>query len=485
MYDVAIVGAGVIGASVARELMKYQLKVVVLEKGNDVAIGTTKANSAIVHAGYDAPFGSNKGRFNALGNRIFGEICDELNVPFNRIGSLVCAFDEEDMTTLKALKENGESLGIPGLRIIDQAMLRAFEPNISDLAIGALYAPSAGITEPWELTVAYMENAMDNGANLMLNFEVIKIDVESDGFLIHSSNQTVRAKRIVNAAGVYTDTLYKMVCDSPEFTIHPRRGQYFLLDKNVNGLVNHVIFPCPSKLGKGILVLPTTEGNLLVGPDSEDLESTEREAIETTGNRLDYIKESAAKLVNNIPYRENITTFAGLRAEPSTGDFIIGEGKISGFYNLAGMKSPGLSSAPAIGKHVATELSKSLKAPLNPHFNPIRQKRIRFEKLSDAEKAVLIKEKPAYGRIICRCESITEGEILDAIHRNCGGRTLNGIKRRARPGAGRCQGGFCGPRVMEILSRELAVPVESICQESSESFILIGKTKSEVTDNEV
>ncbi|MBF4691817.1 NAD(P)/FAD-dependent oxidoreductase [Fusibacter ferrireducens] len=478
MYDVVVIGAGVIGTAVARELMKFDIKVMVLERENDVACGTTKANSAIVHAGYDAPYGTLKGKFNAWGNRIFGEVCETLNVPFKRIGSLVCAFSEEDLATLEALKHNGELLGISNLEIVDQLSLRAMEPNVSDDAVAALYAPTAGITEPWELAIAYMENAMDNGAELKLNFEVKTIEKKCDHYIISDGNTLVEAKYVVNAAGVYADQIYHMVCDVPEFTITPRRGQYFLLDKSAKDHVRRIIFPCPSNKGKGTLVLPTVNGNILIGPDSEDLEISQKEATETTLERLNLVKQLANHLIKDIPFSENITTFSGLRAEPSTDDFIIGFSQVDGFYNIAGMKSPGLSSAPAIGIYVADEISGVLNAARRTRFEPKRSIRIQFEHLNDLQKKALIERNPAYGRVICRCEMITEGEILDAIHRNCGGTTLNGIKRRVRPGAGRCQGGFCGPRVVEILARELGCAMESVCQEGQSSYILVGKTKS-------
>lgn len=479
MYDIAIIGAGVIGAAALRELTKYNLKIVMLERENDVSTGTTKANSAIIHAGYDAPYDTLKGKFNAWGNKIFGDICEELSVPFKRTGSLVCAFDEEDLLTLEALKKNGERLDIPGLKIIDQSSLRAIEPNISDDAIAALYAPTAGITEPWELTIAYIENAIDNGAELKLNYEVKSIREAELGFIISDGDTEIRTRFIINAAGVYADKVYSMVCDDPEFSIIPRRGQYYLLDKTAGAHVNTVVFPCPSKLGKGTLVVPTVDGNLLIGPDSENLSVESKEHIETSYERLELVKSMAKALVKDIPFRENITTFAGLRAEPSNGDFIVEESSINGFYNLAGMKSPGLSSAPAIGIHIAKMIAEErLGLSLRDDFNPYRKPRVKLEHMNDIDKQRLIKEKPEYGRIICRCEMISEGEIIDAIHRSCGGRTLNGIKRRVRPGAGRCQGGFCGPRVMEILARELDIPIEEVLHEGKESKILVGKTKA-------
>ncbi len=276
MYDVAIIGAGVIGTAIARELTKYKCEVVILERGHDVSIGTTKANSGIVHAGYDAPCESNKGRFNAKGNAMYEQICKELDVPFHRIGSLVCAFEEEDLTTLENLKDNGEKLGIPGLKIIDQQTVRSMEPHISDRVIAALYAPTAGITEPWALAVAYAENALDNGAALMLDFEVSNIEKTNMGYKLSNADMDIEAKYVVNCAGVYADDLYRLIDPSTSLEIRPIRGQYYLLDKSCGSWVNHVVFPCPSKLGKGTLVVPTVDGNLLVGPDSEVLEKNQK-----------------------------------------------------------------------------------------------------------------------------------------------------------------------------------------------------------------
>ncbi len=483
MYDVAIIGAGVIGTAIARELTQYKAKVVILERGYDVSVGTTKANSGIVHAGYDAPFESNKGRFNAKGNALYEEVCKELDVPFHRIGSLVCAFEEDDLVTLENLKANGEKLGIPGLKIIDQATVRSMEPHISDTVISALYAPTAGITEPWALAVAYAENAMDNGAKLFLDFEVKSIESSERGYKISSADLNIEAKYVVNCAGVYADEIYKLIDPSADLEIQPIRGQYYLLDKNCGSWVNHVVFPCPSKLGKGTLVVPTVDGNLLVGPDSEPLGADHKEAVETERERLDYVRTLASKLIKDVPYRETVTTFSGLRADPNNGDFILEESRTEGFFNAAGIKSPGLSCAPAIGKYMAELVAAKGRFEPNPHFNPIRRPGVKMAHMTDAEKNELIQKDPRYGRIICRCEMITEGEIVDVIHRNAGGRTVNGIKRRARPGAGRCQGGFCSPRVLEILARELKQDIREICLESKESKVLMGMTKS--ADQEV
>lgn len=482
MYDVAIIGAGVIGTAIAREMMKYKAKVVILERGHDISVGTTKANSGIVHAGYDAPFESNKGKFNAKGNAMYEQVCKELDVPFSRIGSLVCAFEEEDLLTLEQLKANGEKLGIPGLKIIDQATVRSMEPHISENVISALYAPTAGITEPWALAVAYGENALDNGAELMLDFEVSKIEKTEMGYTISSADMNIEATFVVNCAGVYADDIYRLVDKDSTFEIRPIRGEYYLLDKSCGSWVNHVVFPCPSKLGKGTLVVPTIDGNLLVGPDSEMLGKEDKEAVQTEAERLQYVRSLAAKLIQDVPYRETITTFSGLRADPKDGDFVLEESKMEGFFNAAGIKSPGLSCAPAIGQFMAELVANKGQFEINPAFNPMRRPTVKMAHMTEVERTELIQKDPRYGRIICRCEMITEGEIVDVIHRNAGGRTVNGIKRRARPGAGRCQGGFCSPRVMEILARELNMDMRDICLESKSSKILMGVTKS--TDQE-
>lgn len=477
MYDIAIIGAGVSGTMIARALARYQLNVVILERDNDVSTGTTKANSGIIHAGYDASADSLMGKLNVKGNAMFDKICQELDVPFKRIGSLVVAHNSDEIETLNHLKENGDLLGVPNLEIINGESVQALEANLKSDIIAALYAPSAGIIEPWELAIASAENAVENGCKLILNFEVQQIEKNIDGFIITSGDESIKAKIIINASGVYTDYIYGMVTQS-EFTIMPRRGQYYLLDKESSDLVNHVIFPCPTKMGKGTLITPTIDSNIIIGPDSENLEIDSKESTDTTYERLELVKSMAGKLIDEIPYKTNITTFAGLRAEPSSGDFIIEESKVvKSFINVAGIKSPGLSSAPAIAEYVVDIIKTIIELKDKIDFNPIRRPRIKFEELSNIERQDLINKDPRYGRIICRCEMITEGEIVDAIHRAVGGRTVNGIKRRVRPGAGRCQGGFCGPRVMEILSRELGEDVTHILQENKGSSILIGETK--------
>ncbi len=475
MYDVTIIGAGVIGAFIARELSRYELNIVLLDKENDVSNGASKANSAIIHAGYDAKPGTNMARFNSLGNPMFDKICEELDVEFNRIGSFVIGFDDADMEAIRELYKRGVENNIEGLEIIDGNKVREMEPNLSDTIKGALYAPTCGILSPWELTIALAENAADNGVEILLNNEVQDIKKLESGYKIITNRVEIDTKYVISCAGVYADKINNMVSNEA-FVITPRKGQYFVLDKSVGDFVNTVVFQCPSSVGKGILITPTIHGNLLLGPDAEDIE--DKDDIATASENLEYIKEVARRSATAVPINKVITTYSGLRSEVSTGDFIIGEAKdAKGFINVAGIKSPGLSSSPAIAEHVVNivkNITSGLKEKDN--FNPRRRRVVRFHKLSDEEKAELIKKEPSFGRIICRCESVTEGEIVDIINRNAGATTVDGVKRRARPGTGRCQGGFCGPRVVEILARELNKDIDEIMKDSEASYILTGKT---------
>lgn len=476
MYDVTIIGAGIIGTFIARELSRYDLKVLVVDKENDIADGTTKANSAIAHAGYDAKPGTLKARFNVEGNTMFDKICEDLDVPFERIGSLVVALNDEETDVIKEIYDRGIQNGVPNMKILNRDELRSKEPNISDEAVSALYAPTAGIMGPWELAIALIENAMDNGVELSLNTEVLDIEVEDNGYKIITNKEEINTKYIVNAAGVYADKIHNMV-SSPSFNIIPRRGEYFLFDKSAGDIVNSVIFQTPIKGSKGVLVLPTAHGNLLVGPNAEVIE--DKENMETTDEVLSDIRKTSQKAIKNIPFWEVITSFSGIRATPEGGDFIIEEAPdAKGFIDVAGIDSPGLSASPAIGKYVA-ELLRDIDGNFkeNKDFNPKRKPVIYFMDLSDDEKKEIIKNDPKYGRVICRCENITEGEIVDSIHRNAGGRTIDGIKRRVRPGSGRCQGGFCQPRVMEILARELDMDITEVTKDRPGTNVALYKTK--------
>ncbi len=474
MRDVVVVGGGVVGASVARELARFKLDVVVLERENDVSNGASKANSAIVHAGYDAEPRTLMAKYNVLGNTMFERICRELDVPFKRCGSMVVAFSEEEKEYLKELRERGRLNGVPGLKIIGSEEARLLEPNLSPEVKGALLAESAGIVGPWELTIAMMENAVENGVVLELNQEVIDIERVEGGYRVQSNRGYFDTRMVVNAAGVYADRIHNMVA-KPTYRIRPRRGQYFVMDKSQGHLVERVIFQCPTELGKGVLVTPTVHGNLLLGPDAQDLNN--REDLATTEEQLTYVKKQAVRSVEGIEFREAIRSFAGLRAESDREDFVIEEAQDApGFIDVGGIKSPGLTSAPAIGVDVARMVAERLDAEIYEEFNPERRQ-IVFMELSPEERRELIGRDPRYGRIICRCETITEGEIVASIHRRVGATTVDGVKKRCRPGMGRCQGGFCGPRVQEILARELQISLEDVVLDRRDSYILVGETK--------
>lgn len=474
MYDVAVIGAGVVGAMVARALSEYNLKICILEKENDVAMGATKANSAIVHAGFDAKCGSLKARLNVKGSQMMEKVAKELGVKYKNNGSLVIGFNEEDRKTIKELLERGIENGVKDLKILEKEELKALEPNISDNVNCALYAPTGAIICPYELTVAAVGNAMDNGADLKCNFEVCAIKGSHDGYEILSKETSVKTKYIVNAAGLYSDKIAKMIGDN-SFEITPRRGEYILLDKECGNIVSHTIFRTPTKAGKGILVSPTVDGNLLTGPTSVDIQ--DKEDKKTTAAGFESIIKEANENVDGIPYGKTITSFCGLRAAGSTGDFIINSPK-ERFINAAGIESPGLSASPAIAEMICEMLQKQgLILDKKDTYNPIRKPMHAFREASIDEKNKIIKENKAFGRIICRCEMVTEGEILEAIRTNPKATDLDGVKRRTRAQMGRCQGGFCSPYIIELLAKELNVSVESITKCGGASKLITGKTK--------
>ena len=474
MYDVVVIGAGVVGGMIARELTRYQLSVCLLEKANDVATGATKANSGIVHAGFDAKVGSMKAKMNVRGSELMEQVTTELGVKYKRNGSLVIGFTDEDLETIGKLYEQGIDNGVKGLSIIDSEELHRLEPNLSENARGALLASTGGIVCPYELNIASVGNAMDNGAEFIRNFEVKSIVEIANGYRIESDNGFVESRYVVNAAGLYSDEIAAMVGDS-DIRIAPRKGEYILLDKECGGVVSHTIFRTPTKMGKGILVTPTVDGNLMLGPTAENIE--DKEDISTTAIGMSGILKNAAEVLKTVPGGKNITSFCGLRAAGNTGDFIIEMTKPR-FLNLAGIESPGLTSAPAIAEYVVELLGKDgLALTKNEDFNPHRAPTHLFRSLSAEEKNAMIAKDPRYGKIVCRCEQITEGEIVDAIHRNPGARDVDGIKRRTRSGMGRCQGGFCSPSVVELLSEELNVPFESVTKCGGKSTINVGKTK--------
>ena len=474
MFDIVIIGAGVVGSMIARELTRYGASVCSLEKENDVAMGATKANSAIVHAGFDAKEGSLKSLLNVKGSKMMEKVCSELGVKYRRNGSLVVGFNEEDRKTLVELKERGERAGVPGLRVVDRDELVALEKNIGDDVSCALVAESGAIVCPYELCIAAMGNAMDNGAELRLNFEVDKIEKTEDGYKVYSGNDFVEGKFLLNCAGVFSDDIAAMVGDN-SFSIEPRRGEYMLLDKECGSLIDHTVFRCPSVMGKGILVTPTVDGNLLLGPTAEDIE--DKSDVANTRDGLADVRAKAFEQVKGINLAKTITSFAGLRAKGSTGDFII---KAFGdrFVNVAGIESPGLSASPAIAEYVR-EMLQNMGLVLSPRedFNPIREADYKFRELPMDEKNRIIADRPEFAHIICRCEGISEGEILDAIRRNPKPSDIDGVKRRTRASMGRCQGGFCTPYITELLAKELGMDYCDVTKFGKNSYVNVGKTK--------
>lgn len=476
MYDITVIGAGITGTFIARELSRYQLRVLLIDKENDVANGTTKANSAIVHAGYDAAEGTLKAKLNVRGNELYEGICKELNVPFKRIGSFVIAFNEQEMDTVKELYDRGIKNGVPNMEILDKTSVLKLENNLSEEIVGALHAKTAGIVGPWELAIALAENAMENGVELLLNSPVTNIKKLENGYCITAGDRKIESKLVINCAGVYSDDINNMV-NSPSFEILPNRGEYNLFDKSVGNMVNTVVFRCPSEAGKGVVIMPTVHGNLLIGPTAEYVNSKSK--LDTTLEGLAFINEHAQHTLKQIRFQNVITSFTGLRAKTKSQDFIIEESKESlGFFNVAGIDSPGLTSAPAIAEYVVELVKERIgNMEIKQDFNPNRRPNIHFMEMSDVDKAKLIEKDSRFGRIICRCEQITEGEIVDVIKRKAGATTVDGVKRRARPGSGRCQGGFCAPRVMEILARELEIDITEVVKDGQDSYILTGKSK--------
>lgn len=475
MYDVIIIGGGVSGAASARELSRYKVRACVLEKEEDVCCGTSKANSAIAHAGYDAEPGSLMAKLNVRGNEMMEQLSKDLDFPFQRIGSLVICLSEVEMPGLQKLYDKGIANGVKGLKILNREEVLEMEPNITDNVYAALYAPTAGIVCPFNLNIALAENAYTNGIEFRFNTEVQNIRKIDGGYELCTNQGTFRTKYVVNAAGVYADKFHNMVSEK-KIHITPRRGDYCLLDKSAGTHVSRTIFSLPTKYGKGVLVTPTVHGNLLVGPTAIDIEN--KEGTNTTREGLDEVITKAGQNVKNLPMRQVITSFAGLRAHEDGTEFIIGEPEDArGFIDCAGIESPGLTSCPAIGEMVAGILQEKLGLEKKDNFIATRKGILDPDTLTREERAELIQREPAYGNIICRCEMITEGEILDAIRRPLGARSLDGVKRRTRAGMGRCQSGFCSPRTMEILARELHVSMADITKSGGKSRLVVGTNK--------
>lgn len=477
MKDVIIIGGGVVGCSVARELSRFDADILLLERGNDVSVGTSKANSGIVHGGYDAKPGTLKAKFNVAGNAMFDALARELDFPFKRNGSMVLCFDKADIGKLLELKEQGVKNGVQGLYVLEgYEAVKAMEPYVSENVVAALVVPNGGIVSPYEMTIAYAENAATNGVEFRFGSKVTAIDRIDGGLQVTCADGfTAQAKYVVNATGVYADVINNMI--SPDkMHITARKGDYELLDKTCGYMASHTLFQMPTKMGKGVLVTPTCHGNILVGPTATDV--TDKDDVATTPEELASAFDRALLTMPSLNRRNIITQFSGLRAHLDTDDFVIGESAaVKGLYNVAGIESPGLSSAPAIAVHVAEEIAQKLSLGKNANFVAERKGIPHFATLSDEERQKLVAENPLYGRIVCRCETVTEGEIVEAIRRKPGAVDMDGVKRRTRQGMGRCQAGFCTPRVMEILSRELGVPMTEVTKRGGNSQFVIGRTK--------
>lgn len=481
MTDVIVIGAGVVGCAAARELARLCLRVTVLEQSCDVAEGATKSNSAIVHAGFDAPPGSNKARFNVWGNALFEPWCRELGVPFSRNTSLVAAFSEEELPKLEELRARGEANGVPGLRIVRRDELRALEPNLSREACAALLAPTGGICCPYELTFRLAENAAANGVDFLFNCGVKGVSRDGEGWRVEAADgRVLKARTVVNAAGLYADIFNNQVSEA-KLSIRPRRGEYLMIDKLHAGAFRATVFQVPTPMGKGVLVSPTVDGTLIVGPTAEEV--GDKADTRTTAEGLEKVRQSAARVWPGFPAGGVIATFAGLRAHGDRGDFVLGEPPDApGFFNAAAVESPGLTAAPALGVWLAEQIEKTINPPpqklrrasaQRSTFNANCETHWKvFRAMSNAERTEAIKSDPAYGRVVCRCENVTEAEIRAAIRCRIGARTLDGVKRRTRAGMGRCQGGFCTPRIVEILCEELGLAPEQVTKFGGGSWMI-------------
>ena len=475
IYDVIIIGAGVIGGMAARELSRYDLSVCLLEKENDVATGASRANSGIVHGGYDPEPGTLKAKLNTVGVELLYEATRQLHVPCLHNGSMVCAFGEKEDPAVQELYERGLINGIPGLKVLTGDEARAIEPNLSPAITSALHVTNAGIVCPYELTVASIGNAMDNGVELKRNFAVSAISKNDGVFTVTAaSGEALQAKFVLNCAGGFSDKVAAMVGDD-YFTIIPRAGEYILLDKTEGARVSHTIFQVPSEEGKGILVSPTVDGNLLTGPTALKVKTPE--SRDTTPDGLSQVQRLAAKSVPSVNFRQVITSFTGVRSSEKGGDFIIEESKKApGMVHVAAIDSPGLTCCVSIAKYAVEQLMNAgLTLTEKADWNGNRENPHAFREMTDDEKNAYIQENPDYGKIVCRCETVSEGEIRAAIRRNPGARDIDGVKRRTRSGMGRCQGGFCGPYVMALIAEETGIPMENVTKSGGESYMLTGR----------
>ncbi len=484
-FDVVVIGSGVVGALTARELSRYDLSVCLLEKENDVAAGASRANSGIVHGGFDPIPGTKKAALNLRGAAMMPALTAELGVSYRNNGSLVLAFSDEEMQHVHRLYDRGITNGVSGLSLLSRDEVLALEPNVSPEVVGALRCTTSGIVCPYGLTIAAVGNAMDNGVKLICNFEVDGICHTADGYVIYSGDRKVESDYIVNCAGLFADRIAAMVGDD-RYELIPRMGEYMLLDRSEGNLCSHTLFQVPTAAGKGILVSPTADGNILVGPTSVEVQNRDRNHRDTSAKGLETIRRAALKSVPGIPWRQIITSFTGLRASLKDGDdFVIEKSRMEPrVVHAIGIDSPGLSSAPAIAKELVKLLKKQgLKLKEKKDFCGTRLSYRHFSHLSDEEKNEMIAKDPAYGHVVCRCEVVTEGEIRAAIRRNPPARSLDAVKRRVRTTMGRCQGGFCTTYITEILAEELGIEQTEVNKFGKGSELLVSRTKEE--SNEV
>lgn len=475
MYDVLIIGAGINGGLLAQALSKYELKVALIEKDNDVANEQTAANSAIIHSGHDPKNNTLKAQLNLRGNHLWEGLSQELKIDFERNGAFVVAVSEAEREHLHKLYQQAIDRKIEA-RLMSYEEAITLEPNLSDEVIEVLDLPTTGIVSPWEATIAACEDAVNNGVELFLDNKVVMIEKKDQYFDVTTNKSVYQAKIVINSAGVYSDDIYAMVSNRVPYRITPRRGEYYVLDRSEHPVVSRTIYPLPSEKGKGVLVVPTIHKNILIGPNSEIID--DKEGIDNTSKALSYVKRETSKCVKNIPFHTVIRTYSGLRSSHLEYDFVIEEAKdVEDFINLIGIDSPGISSAPAITEYVIEKIL-SKKLDLVVKANRIeRRPWVILNRMSVEEKQTKFEEDPRFGQMICRCELISEGEIVDVIHRNVGAKTIKAVKRRTRAGAGRCQGGFCEPKVLAILARELNKKPTEILLDSDESKILVGETK--------
>ncbi|HBZ6547753.1 TPA: NAD(P)/FAD-dependent oxidoreductase [Clostridium perfringens] len=468
MKDIIVIGAGVVGCSIARELSKYNLDVLVVEKNSDVSEGISKGNSGIVHAGYNEKIGTLKAKLNIEGNKIFDDLSRDLQFPFKRNGAFILAFSDEEMKTLESLKENGEKLGVEGLEILTREEALNIEPNLNKEIVGVLNVKTSGIVSPYEMTIALAENAAENGVEFKLNSKVTSIEKISEGYKVTLNNkELVSGKLIINASGLEGAFLNNLVSMSKR-EINPVKGEYCLFNKVAGAMINKTLFQVPNKLSKGVLVTPTAEGNLLVGPNA-----VEGKTLETSREGIDEILDKSKKSLEELPVARILNTFSGIRPKTKEGDFIIEEVEdAKNFINVIGIDSPGLTAAPAIGVYVVNMIKEKLDLVEKKNFKKTREKIVRFAELSLEEKNRLIKEKPAYGHMVCKCEFVTEGEIVEAIHRPIKALTVDAIKRRTRASMGGCQGVGCTLPISKILSRELGIDISDINKNSEGSPVI-------------